>query len=86
MKELEIWLQNLPEGYSERMFECQKYGTTKTSFSNGKSCKVYAKALGHNDFVSFNCYRLENEVLLKPCEMPQEKVVNFIKNSHKIEE
>ena len=83
--EIENWLQYLPEGYSEGYFRSRKYSVSKTTFSNGKSCKVYASELGGTNFISFNFYRLKDESVLKPCEMPESKVLNFIKKYNKIE-
>jgi len=37
-----------------------------------------AKELGGNDFISGNYYRSVGEGLLKPCEMPAEKVIDFV--------
>ena len=47
--------------------------------SNGRSQKLEAEELGGNDYISFNLYRLASgETLLKPCEMPAEKVIAFV--------
>lgn len=73
-------LQKLPEGYTAVVYEDNTYGLTKTTFNNGKSLKVYAKELGGNNFISLNHYMVSNKELLKPCEMPEEKVVHFLRN------
>ena len=52
----------------------------KTIFNNGKSIKLYAKELGGNNFISLNYYITKEKELLKPCEMPTDKVVHFLKN------
>ena len=36
--------------------------------------------VGGNDFVSLNYYETAARPLLKPCEMPAEKVIAFIEN------
>ena len=74
-------IQILPIGYSEVIYQDRKYGVTRTDFNNGKSIKLYAEALGGNDFISLNYYITSKENLLKPCEMPKEKVIHFLKNS-----
>lgn len=73
-------IQKLPEGYSEGKYQNRKYGITKETFAKGKSFKVFAKELGDNDFISLNYYRTSHEDFLKPCEMPKEKVIAFLKN------
>ena len=45
---------------------------------NGRLIKLYAEELGNNDFISLNYYPQLKDGLLKPCEMPQEKVIEFI--------
>ena len=41
--------------------------------------EVYAKALGGSHFISFNYYLTSTSQLLKPCEMPVEEVIHFLK-------
>lgn len=71
---------NIPLGYSEVIYKNRKYGVTRTDFNNGKSLKVFAEELGGTDFISFNYYITSQNDLLKPCEMPSEKVLDFLKN------
>ena len=71
-------LKSLPLGYSEAVFEDKKYGVTRSEFNNGKSIKLYAKELGGNDFISLNYYITNQNELLKPCEIPEQKVIRFI--------
>lgn len=73
-------IQKLPEGYWEGSYKSKKYGITKETFAGGKSFKVFGKELGGSDFISFNYYRTSNKDFLKPCEMPVEKVLAFLKN------
>ncbi|NYJ28090.1 peptide methionine sulfoxide reductase [Allomuricauda sp. ARW1Y1] len=73
-------IKMLPEGYSEGMYQGRKYGITKNSFNQGNSFKVYAEELGGTDFISLNYYRTKSQGLLKPCEMPEQKVIDFLEN------
>ena len=52
---------------------------SRTDFAGEKSTKVYAEERGGNDYISFNYYRTKNGGLLKTCEMPEEKVLGFLK-------
>lgn len=70
--------QKFPEGYSTGMYQGKKYGINKTTFNNGKSLKLYAEELGGSDFISMNFYTTKEKELLKPCEMPEAKVVDFL--------
>ncbi|WP_298754559.1 peptide methionine sulfoxide reductase [uncultured Psychroserpens sp.] len=70
----------LPKGYSEVIFQDKKYGITRTDFNKGKSIKIFAEELAGNDFISLNYYITSDKELLKPCEMPDEKVLQFLNN------
>jgi peptide-methionine (S)-S-oxide reductase len=73
-------INKISEGYSEGMYLENKYGITKSVFNNHKSYKIYAKELKGNNFISLNYYITERKELLKPCEMPEQKVIHFLKN------
>ncbi|MEM6685690.1 MAG: peptide methionine sulfoxide reductase [Bacteroidota bacterium] len=73
-------IQQLPTGYSEVWYEHKKYGVTKSEFNHGNSFKVYAEELGGTNFISLNYYCTSQREILKPCEMPIQKVVNFLEN------
>lgn len=73
-------IQNIPEGYSEVMYNHKRYSVVKETFNDQKSFKIYAEELGGKDFISLNYYRTSHKDLLKPCEMPKEKVIHFLNN------
>lgn len=73
------YINNLPEGYSEGLYNGAKYGITKTTFTRGHSFKIYAEELGGNDLISLNYYITSQNEWLKPCEMPEAKVIDFLK-------
>lgn len=71
-------IKTLPIGYSEVLFQKKKYGVTRTDFNKGNSVKVFAEELGGNDFISLNFYITSTSENLRPCEMPEEKVIHFL--------
>ncbi len=73
-------IDKIPAGYSEGRYNGKKYGISKTTFNNQKSFKIFAEELGGNDFISLNYYITRQKEWLKPCEMPEQKVVDFLKN------
>jgi len=73
-------IQQLPTGYSEVLYEHVKYGVIKSEFNQGNSYKIYASALGGNNFISLNYYCTSQREVLKPCEMPTAKVIHFLEN------
>ena len=69
----------LPIGGYGGTYEGRRYRVSKTQMSHGRSQKLEAEELGGPDYISFNLYRLATgQALLKPCEMPAEKVVAFV--------
>ncbi|MDC1161998.1 peptide methionine sulfoxide reductase [Tenacibaculum sp.] len=73
-------IQLIQKGYSEVRYLDKKYGVTKSEFNNGHSYKIYAKELGGTNFISMNYYITSEEEILKPCEMPEQKVIHFLNN------
>ncbi|MFD2726992.1 peptide methionine sulfoxide reductase [Hyunsoonleella rubra] len=73
-------IKQLYIGYSKVSYNGKKYGVTRIDFNQGKSFKVYAEELGGTDFISLNYYVTSSSEKLKPCEMPNEKVVHFLNN------
>jgi len=69
----------LPAGGYGGTYQGRRYRITKTQMAAGRSQKLEAEELGGNDYISFNLYRLATgQALLKPCEMPEEKVTDFV--------
>lgn len=72
-------LARMPRGYSQGEYAGQRWGATLTEAAGGRRYKLFGEALGSNDFVSFNLYLTsDGQARLKPCEMPTEKVVDFV--------
>jgi len=72
-------IAKIPLGASEIWMEHKKYLVTRKDFNGGKSTKVFAQELGGTNFISFNFYITSRGQQLKPCEMPVQKVLDFIK-------
>ena len=66
----------LANGACDVSYESKRYLLRKETHLEGQLIKLYAEELGGNDFISLNYYPKKS--LLKPCEMPEEKVVTFI--------
>ena len=71
-------LDQIPEGYSEGLYQGRRYGVQKSSHAGGRSLKLFARDLGGTDFISLNLYHLGSGDLLKPCEMLEAKVRDFV--------
>jgi hypothetical protein len=57
----------------------RRYIASKTVFGGGRSVKLVAEEIGGGDYISLNLYRLGAGARLFPCEMPREKVVDFLR-------
>ena len=69
---------SLPPGTFFGTFAGRRYAVTRQDFANGSSQKLIADELGGRDYISLNLYRLTSGARLRPCEMPEEKVVRFV--------
>ena len=68
----------LPPGTFTGTYQGRQYVVTRQDFSGGKSQKLVAEELGGRDYISLNVYRLKQNAVLKPCEMPEDKVISFV--------
>lgn len=78
MLRLRRLLDAIPEGYSTGRYGEEKFGITKSVFSEGRSVKIFAESLSGNDFISLNVYFTNVGPILKPCEMAEEKALGFL--------
>jgi len=70
-------LLELSDGSYNVYYNNKRYLLSKQTQLKGKLIKLYAEELGDNDFISLNYYNIDKP-LLKPCEMAEEKVINFV--------
>jgi len=71
-------LQALPNGANDVIYNDKRYLLRKETLLDGKLIKIYAEELGGNDIVSGNYYPTIKEGTLKPCEMSDAKVIDFV--------
>ena len=69
----------LPLGSFTGRTGARRYSVSRSSFADGKSHKLVAHELGGADYISLNLYLTpKGGSLLRPCEMPAEKVISFV--------
>ena len=80
MNETEFYqkLSALPEGANDVVYQEKRYLLRKETLLQGKLVKLYAEELGGNDIVSGNYYPTIKTGTLKPCEMSDRKVIDFV--------
>jgi hypothetical protein len=80
MNETEFYtnLLALPTGVSYMHYLEKRYLLRKETLLQGRLLKIYAEELGGNDIVSGNYYPTMKGGMLKPCEMSDKKVIDFV--------
>lgn len=68
----------LPLGTHKGSFAGRRYIFTKSEAIAGAAQHLVAEELGGGDYISLNLYRLASGTRLKPCEMPEAKVIGFV--------
>lgn len=74
-------LLTLPNGANDIYYKNRRYLLRKETLLDGKLLKIYAEELGGNDIVSGNYYPTIKDGTLKPCEMSDAKVIDFVLNA-----
>jgi hypothetical protein len=72
-------VDQVPIGWTLVEFEGRRYGLTRVDRVGGRSVAIYAEELGGPDVVSANVYRLGAGSQLNACEMPDAKVLAFLR-------
>ena len=72
-------VDGVPEGWSVVEYDGRRYGVTRTTRARGRMSSLFAEELGGTDVVSANVYRTSSGDVLKPCEMPSQKVLAFLR-------
>jgi len=80
MNETEFYrkLLTLPNGANDILYQGKRYLLRKETLLGGKLIKLYAEDLASTDIVSGNYYPTMKNGMLKPCEMSDKKVIDFV--------
>ncbi|HHD78953.1 MAG TPA: peptide methionine sulfoxide reductase [Epsilonproteobacteria bacterium] len=83
MNETEFYtkLLALPNGANNVIYLGKRYLLRKETLLEGKLLKIYAERLDTVDIVSGNYYPTMKGGILKPCEMSDTKVIDFVINA-----
>ena len=68
----------LPTGTFYGRAHGRRYVVTRSAVAGARGEKLVAEALDGSDYISLNLYRLNAGPLLKPCEMSDAKVIDFV--------
>ncbi len=83
MNETEFYkkLLALSNGANDVYYLGKRYLLRKETLLKGKLIKIYAEELGSTDVISGNYYSSIKNGILKPCEMSDKKVIDFVLNA-----
>jgi peptide-methionine (S)-S-oxide reductase len=76
--EFYVKLLALPDGANDLYYQHKRYLLRKETLLDGKLIKIYAEDLSSKDIVSGNYYPTMKNGMLKPCEMSDEEVIDFV--------
>lgn len=77
--ELAQLVDRVPEGWTMVVFDGRSYALTRTTRVGGRSVTIFAEELGGTDVISANIFRTSGTDQLKACEMPDVKVLEFLR-------
>lgn len=72
-------VDRVPEGWTRVLYQGRAYGLARTTRASGGAVSVFAAELGGADVVSANVYRTGHGDQLRACEMPDVKVMDFLR-------
>ncbi|CNE00623.1 Uncharacterised protein [Mycobacterium tuberculosis] len=78
-EELNALVSAIPEGWSRARIAGQAWGVTRTTHAGGKVISVSGERLSDNEQLSANVWLTSEGAVLKPCEVPPEKVMKFLR-------
>lgn len=77
--ELDALIRAIPEGWSRTTIEGRSWAVTRTTRAGGKVITVDASLLGTPEQFGANVWLTTEGAILKPCEVPAEKVMTFLR-------
>ena len=77
--ELRALVDRVPPGWTEVGYAGRRWGLSRTDHAGGGTTTLYAEELGGRSAVSANVWRTSGGDLLRPCEMPTEVVLAFLR-------
>lgn len=77
--ELGTLVGKIPEGWSRVRIAGQTWGVTRTTRANGMVVSISAERLGGAEQIGANVWITTNGPVLKPCEVPADAVVSFLR-------
>lgn len=77
--DLDALIDAIPEGWSRLRIGDQSWAVTRTTRAEGGVISVDADRLGDGERFGANIWRTAQGTVLRPCEVPAEKVMQFLR-------
>ena len=78
-RELDSLIGAIPEGWTRVQVAGQGWGITRTTRAGGKTISFDAQRLGNKEQLGANVWVTSEGSILRPCEVPEEKVMQFLR-------
>ena len=78
-QELDTLLRAIPEGWTRAEVDGQAWGVTRVTRAGGKVISLNAERLGDTEQLGANVWITSHGPILRPCEVPAEKVLQFLR-------
>jgi hypothetical protein len=77
--ELHALVERVPVGWTEVGYAGRSWGLTRSDHAHGGTTTLYAEELGGASAVSANVWHTSAGDVLRPCEMPAQVVLAFLR-------
>lgn len=77
--ELDLLIRTIPEGWSRTEIDGHSWAVNRITRAGGKVISVDAEQLGTAEQFGANVWVTSDGVVLRPCEVPEEKVMRFLR-------
>jgi len=77
---LHALVERVPVGWTLVGYDGRSWGLTRADRAEGGTTTIYAEQLGGPAFVSANVWHTGGGDVLRPCEMPREDVLDFLRD------
>jgi hypothetical protein len=78
-EELHALVDRVPTGWTEVGYAGRTWGLTRADHAGGGTTTLYAEELGGTSAVSANVWHTTGGDVLRPCEMPAQVVLDFLR-------
>ena len=80
-QELEALVRAIPEGWTRVRIAGHVWGITRTTRAGGRVISFDAERLGNEEQFGANVWLLSKGSVLRPCEVPEEKVMQVLRDA-----